>query len=330
MRILVSLLAVVALILLVFLGVEIANLRYLFGVIIPYAAVAAFIFGVMYRVVKWSRSPVPFRIPTTGGQQKSLPWINYSKLDNPSTNGEVIKRMALEVLMFRSLFRNTKSELKEGPRLAHGSEKILWLAGLAFHYSFLIILLRHFRFFTVPVPLPVKLLESMDSFFQVGVPLVYMTDIIIVAAATYLFLRRVVMPQIRYISLPSDYFPLFLILSVAVSGAVMRYFIRVDVVGVKELTMGLVSFSPKIPAGIGAIFYIHLFLVSTLIAYIPVSKIMHMGGVFLSPTRNLANNNRMKRHINPWNYPVHVHTYEEYEDDFREKMKKAGIPVEKE
>ena len=330
MRILVSLLAVVALILLVYLGVEIANLRYLFGVLIPYAAVAAFIFGVMYRVVKWSRSPVPFRIPTTGGQQKSLPWINYSKLDNPSTNGQVIKRMALEVLLFRSLFRNTKSELKEGPRLAHGSEKILWLAGLAFHYSFLIILLRHFRFFAVPVPMPVKLLESVDSFFQVGIPLLYNTDILIVAAATYLFIRRVVMPQIRYISLPSDYFPLFLILGVAISGILMRYFIRVDVVGVKELTMGLVSFSPKIPEGIGTIFYVHLFLVSTLIAYIPMSKIMHMGGVFLSPTRNLANNSRMKRHINPWNYPVHVHTYEEYEDDFREKMKKAGIPVEKE
>jgi nitrate reductase gamma subunit len=27
---------------------------------------------------------------------------------------------------------------------------------------------------------------------------------------------------------------------------------------------------------------------------------------------------------------VHLHTYEEYENDFREKMKKAGIPVEKE
>jgi len=330
MRIVVSFLAVVALILLVFLGVEIANLRYLFGVLIPYAAVAAFIFGVMYRVVKWSRSPVPFRIPTTGGQQKSLPWINYSKLDNPSTNVEVIKRMALEVLVFRSLFRNTKSELREGPRLAHGSEKILWLAGLAFHYSFLIILLRHFRFFTVPVPLPVKLLESMDSFFQVGIPLLYNTDLLIVAAVTYLFLRRVVMPQIRYISLPADYFPLFLILGVAISGILMRYFIRTDIVGVKELTMGLVSFSPKIPEGIGIVFYIHLFLVSTLIAYIPMSKIMHMGGVFLSPTRNLANNSRMKRHLNPWNYPVHVHTYEEYEDDFREKMKKAGIPVEKE
>ncbi len=57
---------------------------------------------------------------------------------------------------------------------------------------------------------------------------------------------------------------------------------------------------------------------------------MHAGGVFLSPTRNLANNNRMKRHINPWNYPVKLHTYEEWEDEYRELMKEAGIPVEKE
>ena len=110
----------------------------------------------------------------------------------------------------------------------------------------------------------------------------------------------------------------------------MRYFLKVHIVGVKELAMGLVSFSPTIPEGIGAIFYIHLFLICVLFAYFPFSKLMHMGGVFLSPTRNLANNSRAVRHINPWNYPVHVHTYEEYENDFREKMKKAGLPVEKE
>ena len=94
--------------------------------------------------------------------------------------------------------------------------------------------------------------------------------------------------------------------------------------------MGLLTFNPGLPEGISVVFYIHLFLVSTLFAYIPFSKIMHLGGVFLSPTRNLANNSRMVRHINPWNYPVEVHTYEEYENDFREKMKKAGLPVEKE
>ena len=94
--------------------------------------------------------------------------------------------------------------------------------------------------------------------------------------------------------------------------------------------MGLISLNPKIPEGVGVIFYIHLFLVSALFAYFPMSKLMHMAGVFLSPTRNLANNNRAVRHVNPWNYPVKVHTYAEYENDFRDKMKAAGLPVEKE
>jgi nitrate reductase gamma subunit len=101
---------------------------------------------------------------------------------------------------------------------------------------------------------------------------------------------------------------------------------------VKVLAMSLVGFNPDpaILGKIGSIFFIHLFLLCVLLAYFPFSKLVHMGGVFMSPTRNLANNSRMKRHINPWNYPVHVHTYAEYEDDFREKMKKAGLPVEKE
>ena len=50
----------------------------------------------------------------------------------------------------------------------------------------------------------------------------------------------------------------------------------------------------------------------------------------MSPTRNMPNDNRARRHINPWNYPVKVHTYDEYEEEFREKMKEVGLPVEKE
>nr|NIP42934.1 menaquinol oxidoreductase [candidate division Zixibacteria bacterium]NIR65035.1 menaquinol oxidoreductase [candidate division Zixibacteria bacterium]NIS16995.1 menaquinol oxidoreductase [candidate division Zixibacteria bacterium]NIS46820.1 menaquinol oxidoreductase [candidate division Zixibacteria bacterium]NIT53366.1 menaquinol oxidoreductase [candidate division Zixibacteria bacterium] len=77
-------------------------------------------------------------------------------------------------------------------------------------------------------------------------------------------------------------------------------------------------------------FYIHLFSVSVLFGYFPFSKLMHMGGVFMSPTRNMANNNREKRHVNPWDYPVKTHTYEEWEDEFRDVMKAAGMPLEKE
>jgi hypothetical protein len=56
---------------------------------------------------------------------------------------------------------------------------------------------------------------------------------------------------------------------------------------------------------------------------------MHMPGIFLSPTRNLKNISRKHRHMNPWNAPVKVHTYEEYEDEFRESMKEVGLPVAK-
>jgi len=325
-----SFFAVITLGIIVFAGVKAVHLHYLFGVIIPYAAFLTFIIGIIYRVVKWGRVPVPFRIPTTAGQEKSFPWIKHNKIDNPFTSLGVIVRMAFEVLLFRSLFRNTKAELREGPNLTYGSTKWLWLGGLAFHWTFLIILLRHLRLFTEPIPYFVTLLESLDGFFQVAAPVLYLSDIIFLIAVTYLFLRRVIIPQVRYISLAADYFPLFLILSIGLSGVLMRYFYKVDIVGVKQLTMGLISLNPKIPEGVGVIFYIHLFLVSALFAYFPMSKLMHMAGVFLSPTRNLANNNRAVRHVNPWNYPVKVHTYEEYENDFRDKMKAAGLPVEKE
>lgn len=325
-----SFFAVITLGVIVFAGVKAANLHFFFGVIIPYAAFITFIVGVIYRIVKWGSSPVPYRIPTTGGQEKTLPWIKYSKLDNPFTTLGVLGRMALEVLLFRSLFRNTKAGLREGPNLTYGSAKWLWLGGLAFHWTFLIILLRHLRLFTEPIPYFVTLLESLDGFFQVAAPVLYLSDIIFLIAVSYLFLRRVIIPQIRYISLAADYFPLFLILSIGLSGVLMRYFLKTDVVGIKQLTMGLISFNPIIPKGIGVIFYIHLFLVSALFAYFPMSKLMHMAGVFLSPTRNLANNNRAERYVNPWNYPVKVHTYEEYEEEFREKMKSVGLPVEKE
>ncbi len=325
-----SLLTVVALVLAVFLGVKAAGLQYFFGVIFPYAAIFIFLGGFIYRILKWARSPVPFRIPTTAGQQKSLPWIKQNKIDNPTTTAGVVARMALEVLLFRSLFRNTKVELREGPKIAYQWEKWLWLAGLAFHWSFFIILVRHLRFFTEPVPFFVHMTDRLDGFLQVGLPGIYITDLLFLAAVTYLFIRRVVIPQVRYISLPADYFPLFLLMALGLTGVLMRYFTKVDVVKVKELALGLVTFQPKVPEGIGVLFYIHFFLICTLFAYFPFSKLMHLGGVFLSPTRNLPNDSRMKRHINPWNYPVKVHTYAEYEDHFRDKMIEAGLPVEKE
>ncbi len=333
MNALYSLLAVVMLVLAVAVGTSVAGLQWLFGMVIPCVAVTVFILGIIIKVWKWATVPVPFCIPTVCGQQKSLPWIKYNPLESPPNKIYVLARMALEVLTFRSLFRNTKFELTEDRRLIYGtgSSQLLWLAAMAFHWCFLIILLRHLRFVTEPVLCFVPLIQELDGFLQIGAPRLYLTSIIIVVALGFLFVRRIMTPQLRYISLPSDYFALFLLLGVTISGDLMRYFTKVDVVKVKELVMGLVTFQPDLSVlqEIGLPFYIHLFLVSVLVAYLPFSKMMHMAGVFLSPTRNLANDSRVRRHINPWNPDVDVHTYDHWEEEFKDKLIAAEIPLER-
>lgn len=324
-----SLLAVIVLGLIAYAGAAI-GLEGLFGILIPYLAVLIFLVGFINHVLDWAKSPVPFRITTTCGQQQSQDFFKQAKIDNPSTTRGVIIRMVLEILLFRSLFRNSRVEFSGG-KISYKWVVWLWLFAIIFHYSFFAVVIRHLRFFVEPSPFFVSALETVDGMLQIGLPGLFLSGVALLAGATLLLLRRVLLPKMNYISRPADYFPLFLIIGIALTGIFMRYFTKVDVVKIKELTLGLASFHPGIPeGGVSALFYVHLFFVSILVAYIPFSKLMHMGGIFLSPTRNLANNNRMKRHINPWNPDVKVHTYPEYEDDFREKMKEAGIPVEKE
>ncbi len=329
-----SLIAVVLLGLLAYAGVAVAGLEGLFGIFIPYVALIVFVAGFANRIIGWGKTPVPFRIPTTSGQQKSLPWVKHDKFDSPYNTIGVIGRMALEILLFRSLFKNSRVGFSD----AGGYQKIyykwvvwLWLFAILFHYAFLVTIVRHLRFFAEPVPFFVEMLAKVDGMMQVGAPGMYLSGVVLLGMAMLLLVRRIVLPKVKYISMAADYFPLLLIIGIAATGILMRHFAKVDVAAVKELTMGLATFRPAIPEGdISALFYVHMFFVSLLVAYIPFSKLMHMGGVFLSPTRNLPNNSRAVRHVNPWNYPVKTHTYEEYEDDFREKMKEAGLPVEKE
>jgi nitrate reductase gamma subunit len=304
-------------------------MSYFFAVIIPYSAAIIFLAGVVFRVARWASTPVPFRISTACGQQKSFPWIKNSRLDNPYSLPGVMGRMALEILLFRSLFRNTRTDLRPGPAFISGSAKWLWLGSLAFHWSLLIIVLRHLRFFTGSEPRWIAFIQNLDGFFQVGMPVVFATNAVLPAALAFLFFRRIVDSKLRYISLLADYIPLLLIGAIAVTGILLRHIYKVDLRHVKGLVMDLILLRPSAPVGIGILFYVHLLFACLLLAYFPFSKLMHIGGILLSPTRNLANNSRMRRHINPWNYDVKVHTYEEYEDEFRPLMIEAGLPVEK-
>lgn len=329
-----SLLVVAIVAIIAWLGAA-GGLGTLFGVVLPYVAVCVFLLGVVCRMVWWAKSPVPFAIPTTGGQEKSLDFIKQARLDCPDTTFGVVKRMFLEVFCFRSLFRNLNAEIKEndpvnqGPRLVYYSSKWLWVFALLFHYCFFIVFFRHFRFFMDPVPACVGFVEMIDGILQIGAPRFFWTGLLLAVAVVFLLLRRVINPRVRFISLFQDYFPLWLILGIAVSGLCMRYFVKTDITQAKAFIMGLVSFQPISPEGLDPIFFVHVSLVSTLLIYFPFSKLTHMAGIFFSPTRNLPCNTRRVRHVNPWNPPKDFLTYPEYEDMYRKQMAGAGLPLDK-
>jgi nitrate reductase gamma subunit len=324
-----------------------------------YLAAAIFLAGVAWRVAVWAFTPEPFRIPTTSGQQKALEGIGYSRIEGPATRAGVVGRMLLETLLFRSLFRNTAPGRSDGSTLCPPpvffERKALWIGALAFHWSLLFIVVRHVRLFVEPVPWVVSAAAAVDGFFEIGLPAWYASDVVVVSALTYLLVRRLRDPLLRYLSLPADYLALATLLLVVGSGIGMRYIGRVDLVNVRTYTLGLAAFPvgagpwpvmqvanvpglAPAPLVAGALakaavpanwwFVVHLLSVSFLLAILPFSKLMHAAGVWLSPTRNQANDTRRRRHVNPWNRPSAHHTYDEWEHEFRDKLEVAGLPLE--
>lgn len=279
-------------------------IEFFIAFVLPYVAFVIFVIGTIYRIYEWSKCAVPLKIPTTCAQQKSLKNLRrtiWDRIDCPSNKLETFVRMLFEVFLFRSLFRNTKYYIEKQKQ---NDTRWLWLFAIMFHYCLLIILIRHLRFFTNPVPGFVQFLDFLDSAMgEAFVPPVYMTSLIALAALAFLWGRRIFLAKERSISIPSDHLILGLMAGILISGITMRYFIKVDVAAVKEVALGLVTFHPPsadVLHSIGWIFYVHLFLVCITIAYLPFSKVMHFAGVWFSPTRNMPNNNRYERHINPW------------------------------
>ena len=119
---------------------------------------------------------------------------------------------------------------------------------------------------------------------QMGVPRLFMTDMLIVVAVLFLFGRRLVNPKVRYISLANDYFP-----AVPHHGhhrhrhlyALLRQGRHRAGQGVHH---AILHFTPQSAEGLNPLFFTHVALVSVLLIYFPFSKLMHMGGIFLSPT----------------------------------------------
>jgi nitrate reductase gamma subunit len=120
-----------------------------------------------------------------------------------------------------------------------------------------------------------------------------------VAGLAGLWARRFLVDRVRYISTPSDHLMLALLITIGLSGLVMKFVTHTDIIAIKNFFMGLMRFNLyTLPSD--AMIYIHLSLIALLMIIFPFSKLLHAPGVFFSPTRNQVDNSRDKRHLSAW------------------------------
>ena len=192
----------------------------------------------------------------------------------PVTKGGVVFRMAKEVVLFASLFK---------------SNKWIWIFGWMFHFALLLVLLRHLRYFTDPVWTLVALVQPFGKYAAFAM----------VLGLAGLWARRIVVDRVRYISSPSDHLMLALLMGIGISGLMMKFVAHTDIVAVKAFFTGLMVFDfSNLPTD--GVLLVHLGLVVALMIVFPFSKLLHVPGLFFSPTRNQVDNPREKRHVAPW------------------------------
>lgn len=222
-------------------------------------ATIVLVLGLARKIVQYAKTPAPLKIPTTPA---------------PVTQTGVVLRMFREVVFFESLFKGTKWT---------------WIFSWMFHMGLFLVLLRHLRYFIDPVWLPIELIQPFGKYAAFAM----------VAGLGGLLVRRIFVDRVRYISAPSDYLWLILLLTIGMSGATMTFLVHTDIVSVKNFFTGIWTLSgDKLP--MDPVLLIHLSMVAVLMILLPFSKLLHIPGVFFSPTRNQVDNPREKRHVVEW------------------------------
>ena len=227
--------------------------------ILLYVATVTLVAGLAYRIYTYAKTPAPLKIATTPA---------------PTTKAGVVYRLWREVVLFESLFKATKWT---------------WIFSWAFHFGMLLVVLRHFRYFTDTPWFWVDMIQPFGIY----------AGFAMVGGLLGLMARRILVDRVRYITSPSDHLMLLMLIGIAASGLLMKFVSHTDIVGVKNFIIGLMEFNiqtmPESP-----ILMVHLGLVAVLMIIFPFSKLLHSVGVFFSPTRNQVDNPREVRHVADW------------------------------
>ncbi len=161
-----------------------------------YFATILLIVGLVYRIYEYTKVPAPLNIVTTPA---------------PTTLPGVWMRMFREVALFESLFK---------------SNKWIWIFGYMFHVGLLLVLVRHLRYFLDPRMVPDALWLGLEYIQPIG----KYAGFAMIAGLAGLAARRIFVNRVRYISAPSDHLMLLLLIFIGISGLMMQYVDRTDIV----------------------------------------------------------------------------------------------------
>lgn len=153
-----------------------------FGIVLPYIALAIFIIGIIYRIVKWVKGP------------QLLKWTLFPV----HTSGEKLGLTLGQVFGFRSLFKYNRG---------------LWLGAWLYHLSLAAIVLWHILDFID--------VES-DFWLNVMIYIDMIGKWVILGALIYLVLFRLALPAMRALSDTVVYFNLAVMLALVISGIYLK------------------------------------------------------------------------------------------------------------
>jgi nitrate reductase gamma subunit len=219
------------------------------GGVLPYVVVLTFVPALVYRFRAWSRIP----------QGRSMTLF-------PAARGSAAGSILAEVFFFPRLFR---------------SDRPLWFLSWGFHASLGLVAIGHLRLVTASVDqMLLSLGLSRDGLTAMSDAIASIAGIVMLGTGAILLVRRITTARVREASDASDFVALLLLLSIVVTGDLMRFGSSVELAQTRAWARSLLIFAPAVPSD--PAFLIHALLAQLLIMYVPFSRILHFGGIFFT------------------------------------------------
>ncbi|MGD2205157.1 MAG: respiratory nitrate reductase subunit gamma [Anaerolineae bacterium] len=229
------------------------TIEYILAYITPYIAVIVLLGGLAYQLYRWRRAkPVA---------------AHLSLFPRPDTRLGRVTDMLVDLFTLKGLFK---------------VNRLLWFGGFVMHIGLLLLIVGHIRVVTDFYFLWEWLGWGESELHTFSLVAGLTAGFLFMIPLFYLLLRRW-SGSVKFLSTPEDFFVLYLLIAIAITGNHMRLVLEVDQHAMREFMQGLYTFNWKpVPESAGVSFLWHFALVQVLMIYFPFGKLLHTIGSVLN------------------------------------------------